>query len=174
MSGEPMEVAVALSLLLAESCPTTNPFYGQILTFESRPQLCQLKNIPDYERAYDPTLMSQAAIASKLGSLKSRVHDVKRYPWGGSTDVEAAFDKLLELLTTKQGLNNRKRKAGVTDDFVRNTKLVIFSDMEFDVAAGHYSYCGSRNMGADQWNTCLLYTSPSPRDRTRSRMPSSA
>jgi len=23
-------------------------------------------------------------------------------------------------------------------------------------------------------NTCLLYTSPSPRDRTRSRMPSSA
>ena len=26
----------------------------------------------------------------------------------------------------------------------------------------------------DQANTCLLYTSPSPRDRTRSRMPSSA
>ena len=24
------------------------------------------------------------------------------------------------------------------------------------------------------WNDCLLYTSPSPRDRTRSRMPSSA
>ena len=25
-----------------------------------------------------------------------------------------------------------------------------------------------------QWKACLLYTSPSPRDRTRSRMPSSA
>ena len=25
-----------------------------------------------------------------------------------------------------------------------------------------------------QYNICLLYTSPSPRDRTRSRMPSSA
>ena len=25
-----------------------------------------------------------------------------------------------------------------------------------------------------QYDTCLLYTSPSPRDRTRSRMPSSA
>ena len=25
-----------------------------------------------------------------------------------------------------------------------------------------------------KYNTCLLYTSPSPRDRTRSRMPSSA
>ena len=30
-----------------------------------------------------------------------------------------------------------------------------------------------RNKGED-WHTCLLYTSPSPRDRTRSRMPSSA
>ena len=31
-------------------------------------------------------------------------------------------------------------------------------------------------MGVDvqKYNTCLLYTSPSPRDRTRSRMPSSA
>ena len=33
-------------------------------------------------------------------------------------------------------------------------------------------------MKPDQWesviDTCLLYTSPSPRDRTRSRMPSSA
>ena len=26
----------------------------------------------------------------------------------------------------------------------------------------------------DRWDSCLLYTSPSPRDRTRSRMPSSA
>ena len=29
------------------------------------------------------------------------------------------------------------------------------------------------NRGLNLW-TCLLYTSPSPRDRTRSRMPSSA
>ena len=28
--------------------------------------------------------------------------------------------------------------------------------------------------GSHGYNTCLLYTSPSPRDRTRSRMPSSA
>src|SRR5664280_1087316 len=33
-----------------------------------------------------------------------------------------------------------------------------------------------RPMGSGLWEirTCLLYTSPSPRDRTRSRMPSSA
>ena len=33
---------------------------------------------------------------------------------------------------------------------------------------------GSGNIIEDTVNTCLLYTSPSPRDRTRSRMPSSA
>ena len=31
-----------------------------------------------------------------------------------------------------------------------------------------------RNLGLERSPTCLLYTSPSPRDRTRSRMPSSA
>ena len=30
------------------------------------------------------------------------------------------------------------------------------------------------NAGMVQFKDCLLYTSPSPRDRTRSRMPSSA
>ena len=37
-----------------------------------------------------------------------------------------------------------------------------------DSATGNGSYLDSAN------NSCLLYTSPSPRDRTRSRMPSSA
>ena len=32
----------------------------------------------------------------------------------------------------------------------------------------------SRHLEADRYRGCLLYTSPSPRDRTRSRMPSSA
>ena len=41
-------------------------------------------------------------------------------------------------------------------------------------------YSASRSTAADYWQKqaifflCLLYTSPSPRDRTRSRMPSSA
>ena len=32
----------------------------------------------------------------------------------------------------------------------------------------------ARNANITGYTTCLLYTSPSPRDRTRSRMPSSA
>ena len=35
-------------------------------------------------------------------------------------------------------------------------------------------YLVENGMKEDEVNNCLLYTSPSPRDRTRSRMPSSA
>ena len=36
--------------------------------------------------------------------------------------------------------------------------------------------CGNTSVGKNisYYDNCLLYTSPSPRDRTRSRMPSSA
>ena len=37
-----------------------------------------------------------------------------------------------------------------------------------------FGYFGTGDEGYAQYMTCLLYTSPSPRDRTRSRMPSSA
>ena len=39
---------------------------------------------------------------------------------------------------------------------------------QVDLLAGHTAY------SPDEGYTCLLYTSPSPRDRTRYRMPSSA
>ena len=37
-----------------------------------------------------------------------------------------------------------------------------------------FNYLGQFDQNTKQANDCLLYTSPSPRDRTRSRMPSSA
>ena len=39
-------------------------------------------------------------------------------------------------------------------------------------AVTYFDGLGHEVLGMD--NNCLLYTSPSPRDRTRSRMPSSA
>ena len=38
MQGTPMEVSVALSMLLAESVPRDSPLHGRILTFETRPE----------------------------------------------------------------------------------------------------------------------------------------
>ena len=46
-----------------------------------------------------------------------------------------------------------------------------------NVTSGFYDKSLLEDYSVEEWekiNTCLLYTSPSPRDRTRSRMPSSA
>ena len=61
-------------------------------------------------------------------------------------------------------------------------ELGFSSDEPLDIAIGGtqiYEIEGAGTKwapekGTRKYNTCLLYTSPSPRDRTRSRMPSSA
>ena len=55
---------------------------------------------------------------------------------------------------------------------VVNARLVPFKNCRFSKPDSRgYS---SKIAVYDNWENCLLYTSPSPRDRTRSRMPSSA
>ena len=53
--------------------------------------------------------------------------------------------------------------AGITTDFIPelNDKVII-------------TMAGDHGITEEGVSACLLYTSPSPRDRTRSRMPSSA
>ena len=47
--------------------------------------------------------------------------------------------------------------------------------MPRSAARGDYGITGKEFVGVDTWHChCLLYTSPSPRDRQKSRMPSSA
>ena len=55
------------------------------------------------------------------------------------------------------------------------TKLVIFDLDGVLIDSKDYHYDAlNEALGEEYAITCLLYTSPSPRDRTRSRMPSSA
>ena len=53
-----------------------------------------------------------------------------------------------------------------------NSLMVQPSTNEF--TGIEFSYSFFIKVDQNTFNTCLLYTSPSPRDRTRSRMPSSA
>ena len=49
--------------------------------------------------------------------------------------------------------------------------LVLYNEMKADSS---YEYATDMWLVDDFYNYCLLYTSPSPRDRQKSRMPSSA
>ena len=58
-------------------------------------------------------------------------------------------------------------------DLVRGIQATDDPDTAFE-DADFALLVGSRPRGPGMERNCLLYTSPSPRDRTRSRMPSSA
>ena len=76
----------------------------------------------------------------------------------------------------------RQEQLLLITNVTRNTVLFNFSDPT--LVATSYTNTIVNNVPqttivftyntASQASTCLLYTSPSPRDRTRSRMPSSA
>ena len=53
-------------------------------------------------------------------------------------------------------------------------KLRCDIDVDFVTTGESFSLATDEGKIHGGANTCLLYTSPSPRDRTRSRMPSSA
>ena len=70
--------------------------------------------------------------------------------------------------------------SGVTNELVKKSKQISnnFSRSEYDalVSTGEQVSCAliAGRLTHDGFKSCLLYTSPSPRDLSTSRMPSSA
>ena len=58
-------------------------------------------------------------------------------------------------------------------DHLQSTRLAVATDKSASSPMGYTPFGDNPNPSTIH-QTCLLYTSPSPRDRTRSRMPSSA
>ena len=60
--------------------------------------------------------------------------------------------------------------------FLVKLNALFMQSQARDVISGiMFNQTDAVEIGESDWNRlCLLYTSPSPRDRTRSRMPSSA
>ena len=77
------------------------------------------------------------------------IHDWKSNWWTSKKEIA---DYILEDIRIRDHINGKLAHAGLSDILIRKDKQRITVDIY----------------------TCLLYTSPSPRDRTRSRMPSSA
>ena len=83
--------------------------------------------------------------------------------WGDDSTFNVDTIELLPIA------NDATRVAALLSGEIDYTNVVPVQDIErIKSSAGHGVKMTPQN------RTCLLYTSPSPRDRTRSRMPSSA
>ena len=86
--------------------------------------------------------------------------------------------KLLILYASAGNGHRRAAEALVAAASVTGHTTVLRDILDFVPALFRTTYAaGYLNLvrtAPELWGYCLLYTSPSPRDRTRSRMPSSA
>ena len=67
-----------------------------------------------------------------------------------------------------------KMRAGASEIEAKTQKRVVFKFYTGGTMGNDRAVLNKIKIGQLQGGACLLYTSPSPRDRTRSRMPSSA
>jgi len=146
MSGTPMDVAVALSLLLAESANGDDPFRDSVVTFSATPQLVRVGEVvTSKEDAFPMELLGawagkemdgveSAKKEHRLGSVAARANAVQGLDWGYNTNLTKTIQLVLKIAEERK----------LSDDFISNFYLVIFSDMQFDEA------CGMENVTAQE------------------------
>ena len=149
-----------------------------------RPNVGQIGSIPIYlnnisKKDYDRiakniglTDLLEAAQKSKVkGIVASYLSDV----FVDADSGKKVKKPLLMLDGTPQPRARKIKDLRLSMDDILSIKLTK-PDASFDIIADDYGRIpNGKNFDAlAEIYTCLLYTSPSPRDRTRSRMPSSA
>ena len=90
---------------------------------------------------------------------------------GGSNVTINRSDNELEIASS---FTNTDTTYGVSAGDDGNNKSVILTAGGSGSGISSISFVPGDNVTLSRSGNCLLYTSPSPRDRTRSRMPSSA
>ena len=104
MTGGPLEAAIALGIRVAEK----SILGKRVLTFDAKPTWHNLEGLDGF--------------VSMVGSLK-------KAPWGGNTNIYAAFTLILSSLVEK----------GIPPEEVEGMTLAIFSDMQIDQADVSFS-----------------------------------
>ena len=120
-------------------------------------------------------MRSELVLAALLHALATRPTDRTIFHSGrGSQYGCTAFRKGLGKAGLRQSMSARANPCenAWTESFIGTLKLEMLQDGCFensdDARTEIFEYIEG------YYNTCLLYTSPSPRDRQKSRMPSSA
>lgn len=73
MSGTPINVAISLGIYLAER--NKGPFHNHFLSFNSNPELCEIRGTNIVEKA----------------------RNISDTSWGGSTNIQKAFERILKV-----------------------------------------------------------------------------
>ena len=93
------------------------------------------------------------------------------YPWKQVIEVAGSINnfKITPLIYKIKDIRENKETGFINIKYKNNLPII-------ESAFPHPNNDTRREQVSQELliNTCLLYTSPSPRDRTRSRMPSSA
>jgi len=114
-------------------------------------------------------------VAARVGVSRQTVSRVINDKEGVSPETRARVLKAIEELGYRPSAVARSMVVGrtctlgcISPNFIDYTFASIIESAQSEARCqGYFILAGSAP-------TCLLYTSPSPRDRTRSRMPSSA
>ena len=117
---------------------------------------------------------------NEYGSMKALLENAASISGVVGENLRNSHDLLpmnIELVTLKSDVDlqpnlNSLLEAPKDEGELQKT----FKELEFNawISEKNNESSQSKNTSYETINTCLLYTSPSPRDRTRSRMPSSA
>ena len=118
------------------------------------------KRIESLSNEIDTTTSNRSTLAREIQSTQQRMDDV----------LASMTSLRTELITLEANLSQRRHALrDVRTDLSVQYQSLAMTRSDLGVArdaATHYAI--------ESYMGCLLYTSPSPRDRTRSRMPSSA
>ena len=130
------------------------PFEFNVGTFKGaiNPEINNFREFPKYLKKLDKSQKIAMFCTGGIRCEKASVYLDKK-----------GFKKVYQL---KGGIINYLKKVNKSKSFW-NGECYVFDNrisLKHGLVSGSYDMCSG----------CLLYTSPSPRDRTRSRMPSSA
>ena len=165
-------VAYLLNVRSFEIQNSTKPFAGLfILKKEIKPILItdnkSLKKIDKLNKNFD--LMSQKKFISYI--LKSKINSIETNYRYSNYDIYLSLIENISIKETKIDID--KKISQKTKVECNNIKLCHIQD---GISLTKFILQSKNNNKSfkDEYSICLLYTSPSPRDATLSRMPSSA
>ena len=122
----------------------------------------ELTELREYNMAMELQVKTQNETIDKMSKQYEQQAQALGELTSKNAEIEAEMTRYLDIFRRHNLSKLAAAKPGLIEPRVNNATKEVFDSLESDSAFEFDT------------NNCLLYTSPSPRDRTRSRMPSSA